>query len=261
MIHAAFFDIDGTLISFRTHAVPDSAKAALWAMRQRGIKLFICTGRAPSSLEDVMPILDFPFDGYISLNGQLCIVDGQTIRDVCLPVAAIEQALAYMTEKGISCSFLEKDNLYVNHVSDCVMQMQKRMGGTASLHTVGDTGRIYTHRTYQLGPYISEAEEPEFFAHMPGCRGVRWNDLFVDVIPADGGKAVGLASVLAHCGIDRSACMAFGDGGNDTEMLEYAGIGVAMGNGSPAVKAAADYVTSDVDADGIYTAAAHFGLL
>lgn len=55
--------------------------------------------------------------------------------------------------------------------------------------------------------------------------------------------------------------MAFGDGGNDKKMLEYAHIGVAMENGMPEVKAIADYITSDVKEDGIVAALKHFEIL
>ena len=55
--------------------------------------------------------------------------------------------------------------------------------------------------------------------------------------------------------------MAFGDGENDIEMLRFVGVGVAMGNGGDAVKAAADYVTDAVDEDGIAKALRHFGLI
>ena len=55
--------------------------------------------------------------------------------------------------------------------------------------------------------------------------------------------------------------MAFGDGENDKEMLEYAGIGVAMGNAKDSVKAVADYVTDSVDDNGIENALRHFGLI
>ena len=67
--------------------------------------------------------------------------------------------------------------------------------------------------------------------------------------------------MLAYYGIDRSECMAFGDGGNDQDMLAYAGIGVAMGNALEEVKKIADHVTDSADEDGIYTACKHFGLL
>ena len=55
--------------------------------------------------------------------------------------------------------------------------------------------------------------------------------------------------------------MAFGDAENDIDMLEYAGIGIAMGNGDDGVKAVADFVTRDIDEDGIAYALKHFGLI
>jgi hydroxymethylpyrimidine pyrophosphatase-like HAD family hydrolase len=66
---------------------------------------------------------------------------------------------------------------------------------------------------------------------------------------------------LEEQGLDRSQIMAFGDGENDMDMLEYAGIGVAMGNASDKVKAVADYVTDTVDNRGIEKALRHFGLI
>ena len=61
--------------------------------------------------------------------------------------------------------------------------------------------------------------------------------------------------------IDISETVAFGDGGNDIGMLQHAGIGVAMGNAAPDVKAAADYVTTDVDNFGVINALRHLGLI
>ena len=84
---------------------------------------------------------------------------------------------------------------------------------------------------------------------------------FADILPEGGGKPNGLAHTLAHLGLTREQSIAFGDGGNDVTMLEYAGIGVAMGNACDAAKAAADYVTDDITADGLAKALAHFGLI
>ena len=98
-------------------------------------------------------------------------------------------------------------------------------------------------------------------AHVPGCRAVRWSEEFVDILPATGGKVNGLQETLNHLGLTRENSIAFGDGGNDTEMLAFAGIGVAMGNAWPDARAAADYITTDVDKKGIWNALEHFGLL
>ena len=71
MIKAAFFDIDGTLISFKTHTMPESTKRALAALRQNGVKVFIATGRAPNNIEFIKKMFDF--DGFVCFNGQLCL--------------------------------------------------------------------------------------------------------------------------------------------------------------------------------------------
>jgi hypothetical protein len=92
-------------------------------------------------------------------------------------------------------------------------------------------------------------------------KSVRWNPDFTDLIPADGGKSVGIQQLLEHFGLSQEETMAFGDGGNDIEMLQYVHLGVAMGNGTQNVKAAADYVTDSVDEDGIWNALVHFGLI
>ena len=96
---------------------------------------------------------------------------------------------------------------------------------------------------------------------MPGCRGVRWNPLFVDVIPENGGKGMGIKTMLDYLGFSKEEAMAFGDGGNDIEMLEFVKYGVAMGNSGENVKKSAAYVTDDVDSDGIYNALVHYNVL
>ena len=67
--------------------------------------------------------------------------------------------------------------------------------------------------------------------------------------------------MMRHFGLTREEVMAIGDGGNDIPMLRHAGTGVAMGNASDEVKAAADYVTTTVDGDGIAHALRHFGIV
>ena len=95
------------------------------------------------------------------------------------------------------------------------------------------------------------ARDAEVLEMLPHCRLPRWHPQFSDLVHMDNSKAVGIENVLSHFGIDRTECIAFGDGGNDIEMLEYCGIGVAMGNADDTVKSHADYVTTSVDDEGI----------
>ncbi|MDR3142951.1 MAG: HAD hydrolase family protein [Tannerellaceae bacterium] len=69
-IQAVFFDIDGALVSFKTHQIPQSTIEAIESLRQKGIKLAIATGR---SLYDINNLGDLVFDGYITANGAYCV--------------------------------------------------------------------------------------------------------------------------------------------------------------------------------------------
>ncbi len=74
-------------------------------------------------------------------------------------------------------------------------------------------------------------------------------------------KATGIRLFLEHVGVAREDSIAIGDGPNDLQMMEYAGVGVAMGNAKEEVKKLADMVTSDVAEDGIYHAFEKLGLI
>ncbi len=80
-------------------------------------------------------------------------------------------------------------------------------------------------------------------------------------ISADGGKTAGIQKLLEHYRLSADSIMAFGDDNNDVDMLEFAQIGAAMGNTSKKAKEVADYVTTDIDNDGIANALKHFHLL
>ena len=92
-------------------------------------------------------------------------------------------------------------------------------------------------------------------------KSARWTEEFADMIPLEGGKPVGMQKILDYYGIDQKDTIAFGDGGNDMTMLEFAEIGVAMGNANDEVKSHADYVTDTSENDGILKAFQHFGIL
>jgi len=78
-----------------------------------------------------------------------------------------------------------------------------------------------------------------------------WTLPIVEVTRRGTDKSEALARLVNHLGIDVDDVLAFGDGGNDLDMLSWAGVGVAMGNASNEVQAAADVVTSTNDEDGV----------
>ena len=82
-----------------------------------------------------------------------------------------------------------------------------------------------------------------------------------DVIEKEASKAEGLRRLCEYYGVPISETIAFGDSMNDYEIIQEAGIGVAMGNGTEELKRAADYVTSAIGEDGVWNACVHLHLI
>ena len=118
--------------------------------------------------------------------------------------------------------------------------------------------RALDHETFQISPFVGPELEAELVGLCSNVRRVRWHPDFTD---PDSGRWRQAARHPAVHGALRHHARAdpvFGDGGNDTDMLAYAGIGVAMGNATAEPKAAADYITDDVDHDGVRKCPAAF---
>ena len=88
-----------------------------------------------------------------------------------------------------------------------------------------------------------------------------WHAGAVDIVPKGISKAKGIDEMLRHWGVSLEESLAIGDGENDVDMLRHCAIGVAMGNAANITKEAADYVTDDIDEDGLYNALKHFELI
>ena len=143
--------------------------------------------------------------------------------------------------------------MYINYNNEDVQTVQDAI--STPLPDVNDIQRGFTHPIYQVIPYgIDEDGEQRIMKLMPHCKRTRWHSLAVDIIPQEGGKQNGIRQVLNYYHIKQEETMAFGDGFNDIDMLEFVEIGIAMGNASQEVKDIADDITEYIDNDGIYRA-------
>ena len=256
MIRLVFFDIDGTLLSPRTNRMPERAIRAIRALRERGVRVVIATGRHPIELGGAH-LDDLEFDGYAAANGQMCL-DGDKSLFAGFPIGPDGvAALARMFDQGTSLLWLfGVDDSYANRYDETLFAMAQQVSGTTPDIRTRAEGVIY-----QAVAFVGIEDEPELQRMLPGCRLQRWGTKGVDIIAEDGGKVEGMRAFLERFGCGRDECMAFGDQHNDIDMLRFAGIGIAMGNGTPEAREAADYVTATVDEDGVALALEHFGLL
>ena len=257
MIKAIFFDVDGTLVSFRTRRIPDSTIRALHQLRERGIKLFVSTGRHLSMLDDV--IEQFDFDGYVTVSGQYCLYQGEPIYRNPIPRQGVEEILDAARENGFSGFFLTGKEIYLNLCDEAAQRWIEEFH--IPMPPVCDPRRALKEELYQVIVMLDREHEGLLLDRATHLKATRWHPTFIDVLSPNGGKDVGIGAVLSYLGLTAQEAMAFGDGENDISMLRYVGLGVAMGNASDPVKEQADYVTCSVDDNGVAAALEHFQLI
>lgn len=257
MIKAIFFDVDGTLLPFHAREMPESTKKALHLLRAQGIKLFISTGRHIQMLDTIRNL--FPFDGYITLNGQCVLVDDTILRSEHLPAPVVQDFVTELKKNPFPCIFLQREDAFCTEMNDAVKDFSTILD--IVIPPLGEVDRAFTQDVFQMVAFLNEEQSNLFAKEVIGPDYVRWHPDFVDVVPKGGGKELGIAVVGKHFNIKAEEMMAFGDGDNDLTMLNYVSIGVGMGNGTPPVLASADYVTKPLEEDGIYHALAHFNLI
>lgn len=246
MIKTAFFDIDGTLVSFLTHQVSEGTVRAFDRLHRQGIRTFISTGR-PECLIPPMPVT---FDGYVTMNGGYCFMGDRVLYKNPIPQAEADRWLRYVMDNNLCTMVFTEHEMFVNTYDDPVAnalcdEIKFQMPPLLPLE------EMYGREAYQFIGVMDASRDAEVENSLPHCRLPRWHRLFTDIINVDNSKAVGIESILRHLGVGREECICFGDGANDIEMLEYCGIGVAMGNAPEEVRSHADYVTTSVDDEGI----------
>ncbi len=255
MIKAAFFDIDGTLVSFKTHKVPESTWRAIEALRAQGIKVVIASGRP---VYQIQPCLREGFDAYVTLSGSLCFDAEGTYLSNPIDAADARVIIERAQAGEFDClAMLEHDSM-VNRLSPRVHEIELKANLT---YREGDFSTIGDAPVYQFCVFVDPADDAVALSGTHAVATTRWTDIFCDVIPKTGGKREGVLATCERFGIAPEETIAFGDGENDLSMFSAAGVSVAMGNAYGATLEAADYVTDDVDSDGIWNACRHFGLV
>lgn len=254
-IKAIFFDIDGTLVSIRTHAIPLSTLQAVHDARKSGIRVFIATGR-PLPFIDNLDQLEY--DGIISFNGGLCqLTNGQVISKLPIDKDEVQRMVELCESRHIPVAFASPERAVMSCHNEVSMHIYNMLN--IAPPAVEPLSQIAQMDILQMIAFLSSEEETSIMQEvLPGCVAQRWHSTFADIVRKGIDKAQGIDAIIHHLGIDLEQTMAFGDGGNDIGMLRHVAIGVAMGNATEDVKQSADYVTADVDSDGVALAMKKF---
>lgn len=255
-----FFDIDGTLVSFKTHEIPPSTIFALTQAKANGHQIFIATGRPPIIITNLGAI-EHLIDGYVTINGALLFVGNKIVDCHDIPNQEARTVVLDAKEKNYSLIMVGEKDIAVYDPIGNVDRIFRQDLAVQNLDKAKPFEKVLDQRILQMTAFVDEEYEATLMKNIPNCISGRWHPEFTDITVRGADKGQGLLTMANYLGLDAQHTIAFGDGGNDSTMIQTAGIGIAMGNAIDKLKAEADYITTSVDDEGIRQALEHFELI
>lgn len=247
-------DMDDTLLDHSNRISPRTREVIRQAVAQ-GVTVTVATGRMyRSALPFAQQLeLDVPL---ITYNGALIksALSGETLMHTPIAGDTARQVLALFREKGWYIQSYINDTLYVAELDEKARYYEKLSGVTPvavgyELYTMAGmpTKLLALSEPGEIS-VINQTVTAAFHGRLYTAVS---KPNYLEMANPEVNKGKALAYLASLLGIKQQEIMAVGDSANDLDMLQYAGLGVAMGNASEQVKAAADAVTCANDADGV----------
>lgn len=256
-------DLDDTLL---TNALEITArtKGILDRVRAKGVHVTLATGRMYRST--------LPFARQLGITEALITYQGALVKNELtgavlfyrpVPLAVARDVLRRGYELNMHMNVYVDDTLFVDSITEegtgyanLARVEQYPVGNLLEFLRTDPVKIIFIANEKlldNLQPQLAEIFGQELYI-------TRSKPQYLEFMHKHANKGLALASLAAQLGVSREEIIAFGDSFNDLEMLSYAGMGVAMGNARPEIKACADYVTGDNDDDGVARALEKFVL-
>lgn len=255
-IRVIVVDVDGTLLN-NQHEVTPRVEKAIKAAIAKGVQIVLATGKTRTATLKLIEQFDLKTPG-ICLQGLAIYDENGAIRhQTTLDPTLARQALTFIEDRGFAAAAYHQDRILIRNYNQrfeeeltkrhevapqVVGPLQNLLGEIAlnKIIVMGEKRAINALR-WQLSMQIGGAGR----LLQPGIQEM------LELLPPGASKGTALKQLMKDMKIDAKQVMAIGDGENDIEMIQFAGVGVAMGQSQQSVKDAADYVTGSNDADGV----------
>lgn len=256
-------DIDDTLINDDKEVTPGTQQALEQAVA-KGAIVTLATGRAYASAQAVarqtglnVPIITY--QGALIKN----LMDEKVLFERYVPKDAGHKLFEYCIEHNLHLQVYIDDKLYAREENQKLKDYSNLNGTPYFIEP--DFEKLIAQNT----PKMLIIDEPDYLDTLipvfrellgPEVHITKSKPHFLEIMHRECTKGHALTFLAKHFGIEMSETMALGDSWNDHEMLEAAGLGVAMGNAIQALKDIADYVTLSNNEDGVKAAIEKFVL-
>jgi len=197
----------------------------------------------------LIPDMPVSFEAHITMNGGLVLTPEKVLMSNPIPKEDLMRWLDLAKERNLCTMVFTAEGMMLAQPNEIGMKLRDQL--EFMMPPVVDIDAMRDVVGYQVIALMPPQMDAEVQALLPHCRLPRWHPAFTDIVADGNSKAKGMEVICNHFGIRQDETIAFGDGGNDIEMLQWAGIGVAMGNAAPEVQRIADMVTTSVDDEGI----------
>jgi Cof subfamily protein (haloacid dehalogenase superfamily) len=246
-------DLDHTLI-WRDRAIRPRTREALERARAAGLHVFVVTGRMVQSLQRVVP-LSLLRDASVCYQGAVVVdADGSWLRHVPIELALAKEAIAAVEAEGFEPNVYVDDELYVSRLTEHATSYADFQG--LEIHVVGDM-RAWLERpptkVVCVGdPVVLDGLEARTKATFAGRLTISKSlPYFLEFTSLGITKGEALDFLAARMGFTAAQTIAFGDGENDVELVEWAGYGIAVENAHDRVKAVASWVCPPAEEEGV----------
>lgn len=259
MIRLAAFDLDGTLVGPDLElAAP--VRQAIAAAQARGVAITIATGRGPSPTDQFAAALQLTtplvcFQGGIVYDHRARRILHETRLDPALLPLVVQLAHEHHWNLQFETPFMVYLPRHSTHPEEIfqllsVAQWTRVDNFLTDLPEVPHKFILSVHDPAERAALAAEARAA-FDRHLANITVVPSHPILVEGLPPGMSKVVGLAWLVERLGLTPAEVLAVGDNDNDVSMLEWAGVGVAMGNASAAARAAADWLAPSVSEHGV----------
>lgn len=257
-----FLDVDGTIFSHRSKSIPSSCIKAIKKAKQNGVIICLATGRNTFLSAQTGLFNQIDFDYFNVCNGTLVhdknfnLIHSHPIDKKC-----VENLIEVTNKYNLNLTFVTINDVFrLNDNIKLIEEGYGRISISPPLKKQYQSQNCYMINLFwdkfekeRIDFLFKEASKYAFYSS--------FNDYGIDVIPLNYNKSIGIEHLINYLGIKKEEVIAIGDGHNDAEMIKYAGLGIAMGNAIQKCKDVADYVTTDIDDDGIYNAFKYAGII
>ena len=270
-----FLDIDGTLVMPGKQVSPATRKAIAKA-RAKGHKVFLSTGRPIGILPETID--PEAFDGGIFSAGAGVVLSGEVLLDEPMPDALRDRITAALERMELYYHYETGNGGYACNRPMVDLTPEELAQASSEVLRMIDLFQRFPRKpmeayrgepVYKIGIRFRNLDQARRLREeLPGTNVVVFENFDVglpffggEISDASRNKATAMDLLCERLGCTRADCIAFGDSMNDAEIIQAAGLGIAMGNAEPGVKAAADLVCESCDEDGVAKALKQLGLI